>query len=218
MIGLSLELEDGAPLRVLCLGAHCDDIEIGAGATVRRLIREVGRSRPVHVHWEVLASTPEREAEARASAAEVLEGAAQSSVEVRTFRESYFPDQWSEIKDHMFEVRSSFTPDLVLSHHRQDRHQDHGVVAELTWNTFRDHLILEYEIPKYEGDLGRPNFFVRLEAAAASEKIESLRRHFLSQADKPWFDAETFRALMRLRGVESNAPYAEAFHASKICF
>lgn len=213
MLGLRLDLPDDAPLRVLCIGAHCDDIEIGAGGTLRRLLRQ---PRPVHVHWEVLASNPEREAEARASAAELLTGAAAAVVEVRAFRESYFPEAWAALKDHLFEVRAGFPADLVLTHHRGDRHQDHRTVAELSWNAFRDHLLLEYEIPKFEGDLGHPNVYVALDGAAATEKVDALLRHFPSQAGKPWFDGEAFRSLLRLRGIECNAPYAEAFHGEKL--
>ena len=213
MLGLRLDLPPGAPLRLLCLGAHCDDIEIGAGGTVRRLVAERAA---VDVHWVVLSSTPERAAEARASAADVLEGAREVSLDVQTFRESYFPAEWTAIKDHLFDVRAAFSPDLVLTHHRGDRHQDHQAVAELTWNTFRDHLILEYEIPKLEGDLGRPNVHVPLDEATVEAKVESLLRRFPSQAGKGWFDREAFLALLRLRGLECNARYAEAFHGSKL--
>ena len=213
MLGLRLDLPPGAPLRLLCLGAHCDDVEIGAGGTIRRLIE---RHAPVDVHWEVLASTPEREREARASAAEWLQGARSATVEVRAFRESYFPEAWAALKDHLFAVRSAFSPDLVLTHRRADRHQDHRTLGELTWNTFRDHLILEYEVAKYEGDLGHPNVYVPLQEPEVEQKIARLRRHFASQASKPWFDAESFRALLRLRGVECNARFAEAFHGSKL--
>lgn len=213
VLGLRLDLPDDAPLRVLCLGAHCDDIEIGAGGTLRRLLRERA---DVHVRWEVLASTPEREVEARASAAELLAGAAEATVEVHRFRESYFPEQWAALKDHLFEVRARFAADLVLTHHRHDRHQDHRTIAELSWNAFRDHLLLEYEVPKYEGDLGRPNVFVALDEDVAAEKVDGLLRHFPSQAGKPWFDAEAFRSLLRLRGLECNARWAEAFHGDKL--
>ncbi len=214
MLPLRLDKPSGEPLRILCLGAHCDDIEIGAGATLRRLIAE---REVVDVRWTIFASDPAREAEARASAADFLEGANSADVEVRAVRESYFPDQWAAIKDAIGEVRADFSPDLVLTHHRHDAHQDHRVLSELTWNAFRDHLILEYEIPKYEGDLGRPNLFVPISEAAAERKIAGILEHYPSQAGRGWFDADTFRGLMRLRGVECAAParFAEAFHVAK---
>jgi LmbE family N-acetylglucosaminyl deacetylase len=205
----------GAPLTILCLGAHCDDVEIGAGGTILRLIAERPGST---VHWVVFASNPEREAEARACAAEVLASAGRAHIEVNSFRESYIPYVGASIKDHFEQIKRGVQPDLVLSHHRHDLHQDHRTIAELTVNTFRDHVIAEYEIPKYEGDLGHPNLFVPLPRAVAQRKIELILRHYVSQASRRWFRAETFEALMRLRGIECNAPegYAEAFHLRKL--
>ncbi|HYV64982.1 MAG TPA: PIG-L family deacetylase [Myxococcales bacterium] len=205
----------GAPIAILCLGAHCDDIEIGAGGTVLRLLAERPGST---VKWVVFASTPEREAEARASAAEVLAAAGKAEVEVNRFRESYFPFLGDQIKDHFERIKAAIRPDLVLTHATIDLHQDHRTIGELTWNTFRDHLIAEYEIPKYEGDLQRPNLFVPLPRATAQRKIDGIVRHFPSQAGRRWFRPETFEALLRLRGVECNAPdgFAEAFHVRKI--
>jgi LmbE family N-acetylglucosaminyl deacetylase len=205
----------GAPLEVLCLGAHCDDIEIGCGGTLLRLLAERPGS---SVRWVVFASTPEREAEARASAASFLAGAARSRVEVHRFRESYFPQVAAEIKDAFEKLKTEVAPDLVFAHHLGDRHQDHRVIAELVWNTFRDHLVAEYEIPKYEGDLGAPNVFFSLPDAVARRKVDLILRHFPSQAGRSWFRAETFEAVMRLRGVECNASdgWAEAFHGRKI--
>jgi len=204
----------GAPLTLLCLGAHADDIEIGCGGTVLRLLAERPGST---VHWHVFSSSAEREGEARASAAELLAGAAHSVVEVHSFRESFFPFAGAAIKE-QFERLKPAQPDLVLTHHVRDLHQDHRLIAELTWNTFRDHLIAEYEIPKYEGDLGQPNLFVPLTAELGRRKAAHLMRHFPSQARRPWFRPETFEGLMRLRGVECNAPegFAEAFHARKV--
>ncbi|HKP56860.1 MAG TPA: PIG-L deacetylase family protein [Polyangiales bacterium] len=203
------------PLRVLCLGAHSDDIEIGCGGTILRLLAERPGS---EVDWVVFSADAEREREARASAAEFLAGAARSGVKVSQFRESYFPAVWAEIKDYMGQLGRTLKPDLVLSHHAADLHQDHRVIAELTWNTWRNHLILEYEIPKWEGDLGKPNLYVPLTLAQAQRKVESLQRHFVSQANKPWFRADTFHGLMSVRGVECHAPdgRAEAFHARKL--
>lgn len=214
MLRLSPDRPSGEPLRVLCLGAHSDDVEIGCGGLVRRLVEG---ARPVHVRWVVFSAPAERTEEARASAADFLAGAAQSEVEVLAFRESFFPAQWSEIKI-AFEGHKSFAPDLVLTHRRRDEHQDHRTLAELTWNTFRNHLVLEYEIAKYEGDLGRPEVFVPLTAEQVEYKVRALQQHFASQRSRSWFDESTFRGLMRIRGVECNAPsgYAEAFHGRKL--
>jgi len=207
--------ERAAPLRLLCLGAHCDDIEIGCGGTILRLLAERPGST---VTWVALASNREREQEARSSAAEFVAGAARSEIVVKSFRDGYFPFQGTEIKDFFEATKATVKPDLILTHHRGDRHQDHRMVAELTWNTFRDHLILEYEIMKYEGDLGLPNLYVPLAAATAQQKIGLILRYFPSQGSRRWFRAENFEALLRLRGLECNAPdgLAEAFHATKM--
>lgn len=205
----------GAPLRLLCLGAHCDDIEIGCGGTLLRLLAEHPGSQ---VDWVVLSSNPEREKETRASAAEFLQGAARSTVSIESFRESFFPYRGEEIKEHVEKVKAATAPDVVFTHHRRDEHQDHRLVAELTWNTFRNHLIAEYEIPKYEGDLGQPNLFVPLSATIARRKTELILRHYASQASRSWFRPETFQAVMALRGIECNAAegLAEAFHCRKV--
>ena len=205
----------GAPISILCLGAHCDDIEIGCGATLLRLLAEHPGS---SVHWVIFSSTEEREQEARGSAAEFLAGARRSEVEICSFRESFFPFVGASIKEHFERVKSAVRPDIVLTHRVQDVHQDHRIVGELTWNTFRDHLIAEYEIPKYEGDLGHPNLYVPVTGLVARRKVEMLLRYYGSQAGRQWFRAETFEALMRLRGIECNAAegYAEAFHAGKL--
>jgi LmbE family N-acetylglucosaminyl deacetylase len=203
-----------APLRILCIGAHSDDVEIGCGGTILRLLAE----RPgCSVHWVVFSATQAREEEARASAAEFLVQASQASVSVERFRESYFPASWAEIKD-KFESLRQVEPDLVFTHRRRDEHQDHRLLGELTWNTFRRHLILEYEIPKYEGDLEPPNLYSALPAAVAARKVDLLVRHFASQTGRSWFRRETFEGLMALRAVECNAPsgFAEGFHARKV--
>ncbi|HEY3499875.1 MAG TPA: PIG-L deacetylase family protein [Polyangiaceae bacterium] len=204
-----------APLSVLCLGAHCDDVDIGCGATLLKLLGERPGS---SVHWVTFASTPERERETRASAGDFLAGAAEARITVKAFRESYFPFIAPEIKDFFEELKRSTQPDVVFSHHRHDVHQDHKLLADLTWNTFRNHLILEYEIPKYEGDLGHPNLFVPVSRALAERKAELLCRHYATQKSRLWFRPETFLGLMSIRGVECQAEegYAEAFHLRKI--
>jgi LmbE family N-acetylglucosaminyl deacetylase len=213
-VTLTIGLGSG-PLRVLCLGAHSDDIEIGCGGTLLRLLGERPGST---VDWVVFSATPERERESRASAADFLKDAAYAKLRVEHFRESFFPAAYTEIKECLADVRRSLEPDLVFSHHQRDRHQDHRAVAELTWNAFRNHLVLEYEIAKYEGDLGQPNLFVPLTRAIADRKVELLTKHFQTQADKPWFRPDTFHGLMSIRAVECQAPEAraEAFHASKL--
>jgi len=200
--------------RVLCLGAHSDDIEIGCGGTML----ELARTRPdTEFRWVVLSSDAVRAAEARAGAAAFLPGA-RHTLHLEAFRNGYFPWIGAEIKDYFESLKKLETPHLVFTPWREDRHQDHRTVSDLTWNTFRDHTILEYEIPKYDGDLGRPNLFVPLDAATAETKARLVPTVFRSQADKTWMAEETFRALMRLRGIECAAPsgYAEAFHARKV--
>lgn len=202
---------------VLCLGAHSDDLEIGCGGTMLQLLKANPR---LDVHWVVFSGGEARAAEAKTAAETILRGAATKSIELFDFRDSYFPDQWSAIKGRIAEIASEITPDLILTHHLNDRHQDHRVIAELTWCAFRNHLISEYEIPKFEGDLGKPNFYVPLSAADCEQKIGILMDCFASQTEKRWFDADLFRALMRLRGSECNAAsgYAEAFHCRKATF
>ncbi len=205
----------GRPLNLLCLGAHCDDLEIGCGGTILRLLAEHPGS---SVRWVVFASTPAREAEARASAAELLAGAGRVEIEIDSFRESYFPFVGASIKDRFEALKAGPDPDLVLTHHTADLHQDHRTIGELTWNTFRDHLIAEFEIPKYEGDLSRPGLFVPLPETTARRKLDLILKHFRSQASRRWFRRETFEAVLRLRGIECNAPdgFAEAFHVRKL--
>jgi len=202
------------PRTLLCLGAHCDDIEIGSGGTVLRLAEHYP---DLHVYWVVLSSSPARAAEAHKSAERFLERARHKDVVIKDFRNSFFPFIGAQIKEFFEELKSRIAPDLVLTHARGDLHQDHRLTCELTWNTFRDHLILEQEIPKYDGDLGAPNVFVPLQPAHCEAKVTNILECFPSQHDHPWFTRETFMALMRLRGVESNAPsgYAEAFYCRK---
>jgi LmbE family N-acetylglucosaminyl deacetylase len=205
----------GEPLQILCLGAHSDDIEIGCGGAVLRLLGDHPGSK---VHWVVFAAPGEREAEARACAAGFLKDAGASRLEIRQHRESYFPAEMSQIKDAFEALKAQAQPDLIFSHRRDDRHQDHRVVAELTWNTFRNHLIFQYEIPKYEGDLGHPNCFVPLPRALADRKVELLHEHFVSQRGRAWFRPDTFHGLMSIRAVECNASEgrAEAFYVDKL--
>jgi LmbE family N-acetylglucosaminyl deacetylase len=207
------ELTNGRkPLRVLCIGAHCDDIEIGCGGTLMRLAAE----RPLDVTWVVLCSTPHRAAEARASASRFLRAARAREVRLGTLRDAYLPGQWSQAKDIMESLKALPDPDIVFTHERDDRHQDHRIACELTWNTFRDHTILEYEVPKFDGGLGQPNFYVPLARAVVRRKAMALASAYPSQRTKGWFDEETFVALARLRGLECNAGLAEAFYARKV--
>jgi LmbE family N-acetylglucosaminyl deacetylase len=205
----------GDRLSVLCLGAHSDDIEIGVGATLLSLM---GRGIRLDVHWCVLSSGSEREREARASAADFLSRATSAVIEVMSFRDGFFPQQGEEIKSWFESLKERVAPDVIFTHRRDDAHQDHREVSRLTWNTFRDHCILEYEIPKWDGDIGQPNLYVPVPAGALQRKIDLLISHFGSQRSKQWFDAETFLGLARLRGMECRAPekYAEAFFARKL--
>ena len=202
------------PLKILCLGAHCDDIEIGCGATVRQL---VAGERAVSVQWVVLSSNAARAREAEASAARFLEGAGDAEVRIQQFRNGYFPYVGAELKDYFEELKRQTDPDVIFTHYRHDRHQDHRTVSDLTWNTYRNHWILEYEVPKYDGDLGQPNVFSPISADVAEFKVSTILDCFRSQADKGWFEPPTFNGLMRLRGVECNSSsgLAEAFYGRK---
>jgi LmbE family N-acetylglucosaminyl deacetylase len=200
---------------ILCLAAHADDIEIGCGGTLFRLLQ----SWPdVEVHWYVLSAPGPRQREARRSAAAWLRAARKSHVDILEFRENYFPDHWADIKNRMEQIRASCDPDLIFTHWRGDLHQDHRVVSELTWNAFRRHTILEYEIPKYDGDLGSSNLYVTLNQRVCRRKVAALMRHFPTQTSKPWFTEDTFFALLRLRGIECGGRphFAEAFYARKL--
>lgn len=213
MIEFSLPKKQ-SPYQVLCLGAHCDDIEIGCGGTMLKLLAEYD----LKVTWVVFSSTPERAREATTSAKRFLKGARQSRVAIHHFRDGFLPASWSEAKELFERLKTQAAPDLIFTHHRHDLHQDHRLINELTWNTFRNHLVLEYEIPKYDGDLGQPNLFVPLTEAVCRRKIKHTIDSFKSQRAKPWFTEDTLRALLRLRGVESASPtnYAEAFHCRKL--
>ena len=210
---------DGArlPRRILALGAHGDDIEIGCGGTLLRLLAEPGS---VEILWVVFCSTPPRAAEARASAAEFLVGVPNARVVVRDHRDGFLPYSGAAVKDEFEALKAEFAPDLIFTHQRDDRHQDHRLISDLTWNTWRNHLILEYEIPKYDGDLGAPNFFAPMTAARLDRKIALLMEHFRSQTDKTWFERDLLRSIARIRGLECGAPegLAEAFHCRKAVF
>jgi LmbE family N-acetylglucosaminyl deacetylase len=199
---------------VLCVGAHPDDVEIGAGGTLLTLLEANPR---LAVTWIVLSGSERRAQEARC-AAEMIMGPGRPVIKVFGHRESYFPYEGGAVKATFDDLGRRAAPDLVLTHHRGDLHQDHRVVSELTWNTFRDNLILEYEIPKFDGDLGTPNLFVPIERSVCDRKVDLLMRAFVSQRTKPWFTEETFRATLRLRGIESRSPsgYAEGFHVRKL--
>jgi LmbE family N-acetylglucosaminyl deacetylase len=207
--------EAGDRLSILSLGAHSDDIEIGAGAMLLTL---AARGVRLDIHWCVLSAAGEREKEARASATAFLRDAASAQIEVMDFRDGFFPDQGTAIKSWFEALKTRVNPDLILTHYREDAHQDHREVCRLTWNTFRNHCILEYEIPKWDGDIGRPNLYLPVTASALQRKIDLLAAQFATQCSKHWFDVETFRGLARLRGMECRAPerYAEAFFARKL--
>jgi LmbE family N-acetylglucosaminyl deacetylase len=206
----------GSLRRILCLGAHSDDIEIGAGGTLLNL---AARNAQVEFRWVVFSAPgPPRAEEARRSADDFLSGVGRKEVMIGAFRGSYFPSEWPAIKCWFEEIKLKFDPDLILTHYRDDRHQDHRVLSDLAWNTFRNHLILEYEIAKYDGDLGRPSLFMPLTRQLCDRKIELLLKHFQSQSTKHWFTQSTFEAMHRIRGIECASPtgFAEAFHCRRI--
>lgn len=206
-----------ASLKVLCLGAHSDDIEIGCGGTVLKLVRKY---KTIEFDWVVFSASQKRKTEAKRSAEAFLAGAKRRTVVIKAFRDGFFPYIGGEIKDFFEGLKRKVSPDLIFTHQRSDLHQDHRLISELTWNTFRDHLILEYEIPKYDADLGAPNVFSRLDEATAKKKIQYILKYFKSQAGNGWFTEDAFRAILRLRSVESNSAtrYTEGFHCRKLTF
>lgn len=216
MLPLTLDKADRT-LNVLCIGAHSDDIEIGCGGTILRLIAGGWQ---LAVQWVVFCSNETRGEEARASARDFLSGANQSTISIERFRDGFLPYSGPPVKEYFEELKKATPPDVIFTHHRSDLHQDHRLLCELTWNTFRDHLIMEYEIPKFDGDLGLPNFFVHLDEGLARRKVELLMKHFGTQRSKHWFTEDTFLGLMRLRGVESRSAgrFAEGFHCRKAAF
>jgi LmbE family N-acetylglucosaminyl deacetylase len=214
MLNMTLGSRADSAFRVLCVGAHCDDIEIGCGGTLLALLERYDN---VIVRWVIFSSTAERAEEARASGNAFLKAASEKEIVIKQYRDGFFPYAGGQIKEDFESLKREFSPDLVLTHYRDDRHQDHRLISDLAWNTFRNHLILEYEIPKYDGDLGCPNFFVPLEEPVCVRKIRNIVESFKSQKPKQWFDEQTFMAILRLRGMEANSPtrYAEAFYCRK---
>jgi LmbE family N-acetylglucosaminyl deacetylase len=211
---LDLSLSKRERLRLLCLGAHCDDIEIGCGGTILKMATAV---RKIDVRWVVFSSDEGRKQEALESAEVFLGNVSKRTVIIHRLRDGFFPYVGAELKERFEQLKAEFSPDLILTHYRHDLHQDHRLVSELTWNTFRNHLILEYEIPKYDGDFGSPNFFVPLDESTCRRKIDTILGAFQSQNEKRWFSRDLFSAVLRLRGMEANAcsGYAEGFYCRK---
>ncbi len=214
MLALDFLPKAAHPFKILCLGAHSDDIEIGCGGTILRLLSGLPET---EIFWVVFGAHNKREEEARKSAALFLGCAKKKEVIVKSFRDGFFPFEGAQIKDYFEELKAT-APDVIFTHNRKDAHQDHRLVAELTWNTFRNHLILEYEIPKFDGDLGQPNLFVPLAPEIYQKKVNYLMQAFETQRAKKWFEKDTFLALMRLRGMEcvADSGYAEAFYCRKL--
>jgi LmbE family N-acetylglucosaminyl deacetylase len=217
MLRLIPETRRGQPLRLLCIGAHSDDLEIGCGATVLTWLASMPA---VEVTWFVLSADGIRASEAHRSARALLARAAASKIFISDFRDCFMQSQYTEVKSRFESMKREVEPDVILTHYLQDRHQDHRLAAELTWNTWRNHLVLEYEIPKYEADLATPNTYVPISAPVVRRKIDHLKRFFSSQRGKDWFTDDTFRGLMRIRGLESRSRsgFAEGFHARKLVF
>jgi len=214
-------LDDRSCCTILCIGAHCDDIEIGCGASLLRFIAEQSATgNSVACHWVVATSNPLREAECRASAEHFLAGAEEKSVTIWSFRDGYLPYVGGEVKDAFERLKCEVHPNIVFTHYRHDLHQDHRLINQLTWNTFRNHFILEYEILKYDGDIGCPNFYISVHEGQVNRKVEFLLRHYPSQHSHSWFTPEALTAITRLRGVEANSStgYAEGFYARKVCW
>ncbi len=214
MLKLNLQAKSTDPFVVLCLGAHSDDIEIGCGGS---LLHFQGILPQLRFHWVVFSASGARGREA-AKGAELFTGGCEKEIVLKDYPDGFLPYTGGEIKKLFEEMKGRVNPDLIFTHWQGDAHQDHRLVSELTWNTFRNHLILEYEIPKYDGDMGQPNVFVPLEAPLYEHKVDHLCEAFESQRVKPWFDRELFMGLMRIRGMESNSTsgYAEAFHCRKL--
>lgn len=215
MLNLHLTRSHDSSYHILCVGSHADDIEIGCGGTILSLLETHPN---LMFHWVVFSSSPERAHEARQSAAVFLKQARSSRIVIHDFRDGFFPYVGAEIKTCFEQLKQEVFPDIIFTHQRNDLHQDHRLISELTWNTFRTHLILEYEVPKYDGDFGVPNTFVHLDESICRTKIQYILENFRSQNGRSWFGEETFLAILRLRGMESNAPskFAEAFYCRKL--
>jgi LmbE family N-acetylglucosaminyl deacetylase len=211
----SLNVDHAGELKVLCIGAHCDDIEIGCGAALRFLQR---RGNGASISWIVLSGDEVRRRESRRAMRRFVSPRHRGALRFETFPDGRFPAAYDEIKTLFESLKSEFQPDLIFCHEREDRHQDHRIVNEMVWSTFRNQLILEYEIPKWDGGLGHPNFYVPVSSRDATSKADALVAAYPSQADRDWFTRDTFLSLLRLRGIECRAPsgYAEAFHARKV--
>ncbi len=215
MLKLTFNHQENSSLHtVLCLGAHSDDIEIGCGGTILKLIEKFPN---LSFYWIVFGATGKRQEEALASAESFLQGAGNTKIIVQEFRDGFFPYMGADIKEFFEQLKKEVSPDLIFTHFRHDLHQDHQLISNLTWNTFRNHLILEYEIPKYDGDLGVPNIFVHLNKSICQRKINYLMKHFATQSNKHWFTEELFLSILRIRGIESNSTdqYSEAFYCRK---
>jgi LmbE family N-acetylglucosaminyl deacetylase len=215
MLALTLAPPSARQLDILCIGAHCDDIEIGCGGTILSLQRQYPRCK---IHWLVLTSVPTRRQEAMTAVRKFIRPSARGEVRIGTLPDGYLPAHFSEVKTQFEDLKRAIHPDLILTHHELDRHQDHSLISQITWQTFRDHMIWEYEIPKYDGDLLTPNMYVPLVSAVAARKVAMIVRTFSSQETKSWFSAENLLAAMRIRGLESRSPsgFAEAFHCRKL--
>jgi len=215
MLALKFSQKEKKPLTLLCLGAHSDDIEIGCGGSVLRIFEEYPE---ISVYWVVFSANTKRRKEAKESANLFLAKASRREIVIKNFKESFFPYEGEEIKGFFEALKKKISPDIIFTHYRNDLHQDHRLISELTWNSYRDHLILEYEVIKYDGDLGAPNFFVHLDDEICGKKIDFLMDSFKTQANRDWFTPDTFLSMLRIRGVESRAPerYAEGFYCRKI--
>lgn len=214
---LPLTFKHKAGLQILCIGAHCDDIEIGCGGTLLKIFQQY----PIkQVFWVVMASNEVRKKEAQKAAEAFLKGIESYQIHIHSYRDAFLPHSALEIKEEFEQIKRQFNPDLVFTHYREDRHQDHRLLSDLAWNTFRNHLILEYEIPKYDGDLGQPNCYVQFNQTIAQNKIDIIMQAYQSQASKHWFEEDTFQALMRIRGMEcaNYDRFAEAFYLRKAVF
>ena len=217
MLELIFNHPKDSELKILCLGAHSDDIEIGCGGTILRLVDEYSN---LNICWIVFSAQDQRAVEAQESAASFLNNVHRKRVIIKGFTDGYFPYIGAEVKDYFERLKVEFEPDLIFTHYRYDLHQDHRLISELTWNTYRNHLILEYEIPKYDGDLGSPNLFIKLDKATCEKKIKLILHHFNSQRKRHWFTDETFLSILRLRGVEAGSAgeLAESFYNRKMVY
>jgi LmbE family N-acetylglucosaminyl deacetylase len=217
MLKIDFDKTNGSLSKVLCLGAHADDIEIGCGGTILKLAENL---KNIMFYWVVFSSNELRYQEALKSAKSFLKGSNIANIVIKNFRDGFFPFLGMEIKEYFEDLKKDFSPDIIFTHYRNDLHQDHRLISELTWNTFRNNLILEYEIPKYDGDIGCPNFFVHLDDDICNRKAKYIFENFESQREKQWFRKETFFSILTLRGIESSSPtkYAEAFYCRKIIY